>query len=217
MRAIDTLNKSALVAHAIWEAQQVAAREYRRQRLLAAQGDQVARELASLSYGLMHALVQAAAVRLSTAWEIFLRDLLGEFLAKRPGAFKSAWQLRGGAIRITDETLDEVVETASRPFQDLEKAKNLLKKYLGNDIFGTIDLTPVKELIDVRNAIVHLGGAPTKAFRNRLKTRKTAQAYLLSRPGAAGSLPTTHFERILAEVLAVANVLYARSWQRPRS
>lgn len=81
MSAIGGLNESALVAQSIWEAQQGAAKEYRRQRKLAAAGDLAAGQLADNNYRLFQALVQAAAVRLTPR---------GRFLFKN--SYENIWQ-----------------------------------------------------------------------------------------------------------------------------
>ena len=95
MRAIDRFNESAFVAQSLWEAQQDAVRVYRRERAKAAAGDKAAQQLVQIRYRLWHALVQAAAVRLTTAWEVFLQDLFREYLTRRPNGFKIGLATQG--------------------------------------------------------------------------------------------------------------------------
>jgi hypothetical protein len=177
--------------------------------------------LASEHYKLHKTLVEASAVRLTTAWEVFLRDLLEEYLRKRPAVLKRVWRFGGTQIKAGRDTIDGILEASRFPFQDLNRGREVLKQYLGSDLFATdgrqaIDLSPVEHLITVRNAIVHTGGGQTKKFRSALGTRRTAHGYLMSRPGPPGTLPTTQFERLLQLVAQVATQLYARAWQSPR-
>jgi hypothetical protein len=226
MSALTEFDDGVAVVQSLWNGQQQARADYaRRRRRFRQTGQEIDRQLADEQYAMHHALVQAAAVRLTTCWEVFLLNLLQEYLFRRPGALKRRFQLRGGAIRTTEATLETIVEDARRPFQELSRAKELLRKYLGEDLFArrngnnwttVVNTDPVERLISVRNAIVHKGGAPTRQFRSQLKTSKSAQAYLLERPGPTSSLLASRFEQLLTEVVSVTHALYGRTWQRPR-
>jgi hypothetical protein len=222
--ALQVFTEGTGVAHALWlDAQQALARSLRSRRLARTTDDDTeaiqASKLADSDLLLHRALVEAAAVRLTTSWEVFLSDLFAEYLRKRPSAFKVIWQLPG-TVPISDGTIDVIVDQQHHPFQDLGRARKLLTMYLGRDLFGQgahkIDLDPVEELLLVRHAVVHRAGKPTKQFHKKLETRKTAHGYLVSRVGPAGSLPATQFERLLGGVTTAAYDLHKRAFQRPR-
>lgn len=222
--ALQAFNDGTRVVQALWlDAQQALARSLRTRRLARTATDRIEREnatnLADDDLLLHRALVEAAAVRLTTAWEVFLTDLFTEYMSKRPSSFKVVWQLPR-TVPISADTIGVIVQQQGHPFQDLGRARALLKSYLGDDLFGKgaqkIDLDPVEELLTVRNAIVHRAGKPTKQFHSKLKTRKTAHGYLMSRPGMKGSLPATQLERLLGDVATAAHNLHRRAFQRPR-
>jgi hypothetical protein len=156
--ALQVFTEGTGVAHALWlDAQQALARSLRSRRLARTTDDDTeaiqASKLADSDLLLHRALVEAAAVRLTTSWEVFLSDLFAEYLRKRPSAFKVIWQLPG-TVPISDGTIDVIVDQQHHPFQDLGRARKLLTTYLGRDLFGQgahkIDLDPVEELLLVR-------------------------------------------------------------------
>ncbi|GEM_PF-6376798 len=221
--SLDTFTEGAEVSQAFWRA----AQEARARALQSARAGRTsidatdrakALALAAADTQLHRALVEAAAVRLMTAWEVFLGDLFAEFLLRRSAAFKRVWRLKR-PVAIADETVELIVAQQRYPFQDFGKASDLLKRYLGDDLFGTgahkIDVSPVQELVLVRNAVVHRAGRPTKQFRDKLGTRRTAHGYLTSRR-PKGVLPPTQFERLLVGVITAAHALNTRAFQRPR-
>jgi len=206
----------------LWAAQQRAFAGYGNSRRKARRtGDTIAGAIAEEHYRLHKTLVEASAVRLATAWEVFLRELLEEYLRKRPAVLKRVWRFSGTRIRADRGTVDGILESNRFPLQDLSRAREVLRQYLGKDLFAAnqkqvIDLTPVEHLIIVRNAVVHRGGDPTKKFHSALRTHRTAHGYLMSRPRVPGTLPATQFERLLQMVARVAELLYTRTWQLPR-
>lgn len=222
MNSFDQLQRDAQIAQRLWSAQQEARAEYARaRRRYRTSGDPVHQSLADEKYSLHRALVEASAVRLSTAWEVFLRNLLAEYLSRRPVSFRRAWGFQANSVSVGSDAVDRIVTEARQPFQDLNRAKQLLRYYLGPDLFSVgkkvaVDTKPVEDLVAIRNAVVHTAGSPTRQFRNRLSTRKAAHVYLTSRPGPVGSLPVTQFERLLTDLLATAATLYQRTWARPR-
>lgn len=221
MSAQQSFLDAARVCQSIWSAQQEAAARYQTHRRLFRQAaDPNEKALADTAYALHTALVEAAAVRLATAWEVFLQDLFEEYLVKRPDSLRSAWRFRAKGVQVTETTVARILQDAGRPFQDWNRAKDFLKKYLGRDLIGqgntpALDINPVLDLLAVRHAIVHRGGLPTRQFRDRLGTRKAARGYLTSRV-APHTLLATQFDRLLVGVTTTAQDLYARAWQRPR-
>lgn len=224
--ALTGFNAGTATAQALWVAgQEALARSTHSRRDARNSADPAqqtqAKTLAKADHDLHRALVEAAAVRLSTAWEVFLSELFVEYLLKRPVAFKTKWRL-AGTVTISDETVAAIVEQQQQsPFQSFERARKLLRDYLGDDLFGEkaphkIDVTCVEELVIVRNAIVHRAGKPTKQFHLKLKTRRSAHSFLMSRPGPKGSLPATQFDRLLLGVTTAAHALHHRAFQRPR-
>lgn len=221
--ALQTFTEGADSAQALWKAGQDAyARALHALRIVQTSLDPVAQAsstaMADVELALHRALIEAAAVRLVTAWEVYLSDLFTEYLERRPASFKRVWHLKGDTT-LTDETVEIVVQQRRFPFQDPARARELLREYLGKDLFGSgahqIDLRAVEQLILIRNAIVHRAGRSTKQLRERLKTRKDAHEYLVSRRRPR-ALPPTQFERLLIDVSAAAHALYTRAYQRPR-
>ena len=84
MTALSSYNDAVIVIQALWNAQQQARAEYGRYREIFRRTRSLAeKQVAAEQYALHQALVQAAAVRLTTAWEVFLYELLREYLGRR--------------------------------------------------------------------------------------------------------------------------------------
>lgn len=201
----------------LWDEQQRVFREAVRARARArARAKDAAEAEAAKKLFLLHrTLVESAAVRLVSCWEVFVSELFTEYLLRRPQRYRVSWSLRGKSLEVTEATVDTIVQQANRPFQSLERALELLKRYMGKDVIGAVDLAHVKAAISVRNAIVHRGGAPTREFREILRTKMTAYSFLMSRP-AGTTVPASRFEALLLGVTSTVLALYERTWQRPR-
>ena len=227
MSAIVHFSNGSSVAQELWAASQQSHALYKQHQGIAdaaadPQAKDIAQKLADGHLKLHRALVESAAVRLATAWEMFLHELFVEYLKRRPSCFAKVWLLgKGTRAKITDETIVAIIESQQRPFQDLEKAKRVFKMYLGEDIFESkkvthIDLTPAVQLLQIRHAIVHKAGNPTKLFRRHVsKSAADAHSYLVSMP-SQGQIPATEFERILAELSNVCSSLCQRAFKKKR-
>ncbi|MCA9610232.1 MAG: hypothetical protein KC619_31765 [Myxococcales bacterium] len=222
-RALTTFHSSINAAESIWRAKADALAEYTvaRKRVRTAQSPAdraIAKQEADAALALKNALVQAAHVRVVTAWEVFLYDLVEEYLTIDATNFRTHWKFR--ATKKTPYGL-LVATIEGRPFQNLRRAKGVLKRYLGRCILGSathtgVDFSHVEQALVLRHSIVHRGGAATHEMRQELGIRRqSATGYLEARPGPTPSVPATHFERIKAGVLSAAVRLDARAWMVP--
>ena len=167
------------------------------------------------------ALVQAAAVRLLTAWEVFLRNLAEEYFERRPAAVARVLCVAGEHTSFQSNAVDNFIRLHRYPLQHLSRAKQtLLCEYMGEDIIGKgtskLNLKAVEILGLIRNAIVHAGGKASKRMRDELHTRCTAHGYLLAKVGGTTPLAHTQFHQLVIEVNQAATDLYGRTWLRPR-
>lgn len=186
----------------------------------------IAQRVAADHQQLHRALVESAAVRLATAWEVFLHELFVEFVTAHPESFSKVWHLGPAtSLDITDETILAVVRHHNRPFQGIGRARDVLKAYLGEDLFKSagdlkgqdlFDFAPVKQLLAARHAIVHRGGKATHEFQKICDASMDPHGYLMA-PPRGSSIPSTHFERLVGEVSATCADLYKRAFSDPRS
>jgi hypothetical protein len=218
-KALVSFQSTLEVVDGLWQERTVALTAYHRARRDVRTATDpfattVADARAQNRWTLHRALVQSAQVRLVTAWEVFLADLVAEHLKKNPQVFRTTWKFagtRGADYRMLVATIH------NRPFQSPGKAKEVLQKYLGKDILGQpaqtgVNFAPVEDAVALRNAIVHRGGAATDEMRKRLGVkRQAADSYLLAPPSGSASVPATNFERIQMGVLEAALTLDRRA------
>ena len=231
MSALDGFFVGVQVAQRLWAASQdarMAELQHLADAASAADEPQrsIAQGIANDHRQLHRALVESAAVRLATAWEVFLHELFVEFVRARPESLARVWHLGPGTtLDITDDTILALVRHHGRPFQDISKARGVLKSYLGEDLFKSagvvngpdlFDFTPVKQLLVTRHAIVHSGGRATEEFRNACSPTMDPHGYLMAPPQGT-SIPSTQFERLLGEVSAMCTDLHNRAFEDPRS
>ena len=222
-RALQEFQESTDVAELLWRSRSAAAGDYARARRQARMTVDVTAQTAAKAAAdearkLQRSLVQAALVRVVTAWEVFLHDLVAEYLAKNPKVFRDAWGFGGRAGAAFG---DMVTALHRRPFQNLDSAKSVLRRYLGKDVLGDptrsgVDFSSVVDAIVLRNAIVHRAGRATRDMRDQFGLkRQSAEGYLLERPVPAPGLPATRFQLIKARVLSAALALDQRAWMSP--
>lgn len=222
-QAITDFVSSVDAAELLWQLRAEATSAYQRaRRIVRTATNPIAKQLAEqdAASALVRrdALIQAAHVRVVTGWEVFLYDLVGEYVSKNPASFRAEWGFSG-----TRKTpYDQLVATIhGRPFQNLDRARGVLKKYLGKDILGKssmtgVDFEPVEQALILRHAIVHRGGVATAEMRSSLKSgNRSAHGYLRLRPPGTAGVPATHFERLKVGVLTAAHTLDSRAWMSP--
>jgi hypothetical protein len=229
--ALDGFLDGVRVAQRLWAASQdarAAELKYLADAASAADEPQrsIAQRVATEHQQLHRALVESAAVRLATAWEVFLHELFVEFVKTRPDSLAKVWSLGPATtLDISDETIVALVRHHNRPFQDIGKAREVLKSYLGDDLFKSagdlkgpdlFDFTSIRQLLVTRHAIVHRGGRATDEFRRVCDASMEPHGYLMAPPHGT-SIPSTHFERLVGEVSATCVDLYKRAFDDPRS
>jgi len=155
------------------------------------------------------ALAESALVRVVTAWEVFLRDLIEEYLTKRPQAFQNAWGLTGSADRMM-----AIVDKKHGAFQDPGNARKIFKTYVAKKLFEPelAGWAAVLAALECRHAIIHAGGTATIRFQEVVKTALPPRDWLHSKPQTA-PLPGTEFERVLGEVRSAVTQLDERVWK----
>lgn len=156
-------------------------------------------------------LVESALVRAITAWEVFLRDLVDEYITIWPKAFENARGLTGPP----DKMMALIEE--GYPFQSPEKAAKIIDKYVGKGVLSSApqqQMEAVRQAIAARNAIVHAAGNATAAFQRTCHPTLSPYEWLRS-PPRLRAVPASEFERLVWAIRATAAAVDAAVWALP--
>ena len=166
-------------------------------------------------------LAESSIIRLVSTWEIFIAELAAEYIHQDPTHFKDKWHVRGKR----EAFIPLLTELHNRPFQNWNKAKDVLRWYLGTDILPkSVGWEPVTTAIALRNQIIHAGGknvARNSATRNQLglpasTKNRTAVSYLEEAVTVSGHQYTSRFEWLQTGIVDRAHRLNRRAWLSPR-